>query len=626
MRKKIALCISEIAWDYQETISKKVIECANALNYDVVVICAYGSFNDNIMYAEGEKAAISLIDYSSFAGIIATEDLFDVPGMADEFYEAVAKNATCPVVYLRSKREGCYSILIENTASIETMVRHFTDVHGFKNICYMSGKAGWLDTEQRLNGYLNVMKENSIEVTEHMIFHGDFWRKKGAEAVDWFLNGGNTYPEAIVCANDYMALSVINELNKRGIKVPEQVCVSGFDYVDEANLSEPTLTTLALDFNDLASRAVQIIDKVNNGQKQDYVHFASTKMILQGSCGCGKHSKIEHLSSLIARTHQNVNDTKDVMLSAIDYQDSFTPEEFMNVAYKYRSMAKSDKILFCFNNRNERSSEDVENDCTFTSTMRLRDVFDGDKPVQKNNVVFPRKDLLPSEFWSDEKANNYFFFVLHFKNKVYGYMVTELPKNGWFDINTQDYLVNLSNALENSQVHQSLQLLEEIRDLYQRDSLTGIYNRRGFDKLLKTTFDEAKKEGTNFALISIDMDNLKPINDNFGHSAGDNALTVLASTLYRMMTEGDFCGRVGGDEFAAVIQMTHPNRANEFKEQFLTALIDESSKIPEYSVEASVGICEFAENPSASLISMIQIVDERMYAEKRAKKALLDIN
>ena len=83
-----------------DTITAK----ANSLGYDVIAICSYGSYNDDILYAEGEKSSINLADPSIFDGIIVTEDLFDIPGMGDELYEKLKNEAKCPVVYLRTGR------------------------------------------------------------------------------------------------------------------------------------------------------------------------------------------------------------------------------------------------------------------------------------------------------------------------------------------------------------------------------------------------------------------------------------------------------------------------------------------------------------------------------------------
>ena len=93
MKKKIAVYIGEIGGAFQHTIIKVLEAKAKELSYDIMAICSFGSYNFDLLYAEGEKATIKLIDPSSFDGIIVTEDLFDNPGMGDTLYEKLKKEA-----------------------------------------------------------------------------------------------------------------------------------------------------------------------------------------------------------------------------------------------------------------------------------------------------------------------------------------------------------------------------------------------------------------------------------------------------------------------------------------------------------------------------------------------------
>ena len=620
MRKKLAIYIGEIAGAFQQTIVNVITNKANKIGYDVVVLCSYGTYNDDIMYAEGEKASINLADPSIFDGIIVSEDLFDNPGMGDELYEKLKQEATCPVVYLRTLREGFYSILLENAASIESVVRHFADDHGFNDIVYMSGKVGTLDSVERLKGYMNVMNEKGINVTDHMIFHGDYWRDKGAEALDWFMEGRDTYPQAVVCANDYMALSICEELRQRGVRVPEDVCVSGFDFVQEARAYEPTLTSLEVDFAGMSELAVDIINNVNNGIAEEYIQYMPAKLMLNKSCGCGEQFKISNAAQLIEDNYRHLTSVKNNMLLTMEYQDCFEMNEFMDIADKYRFIVKANRIMFCFNDITEQGSDTVENDSSFTNNMGLFRVFEGKDKTTVCNKVFPRKQLLPEEFWSEDGPNNYFFFTIHYKNIVYGYMVAEDMGDEWFDIYNQAYLLNLGNAIERGNAHRRMEMLEEIRALYQKDSLTGIYNRRGYDRLLRERFAKARDNDVNIGIASIDMDNLKVVNDNFGHSSGDTALKLIAMAIENALDEGEFCARVGGDEFAAVLNIADDNRINRFKSSVYRELRDRSAIIADYKVEASIGIFETAEDKSATLVECMQMADMRMYNEKSAKK------
>lgn len=617
MRKKIAVYIGEVGGTFQHTLMDVITPKANALGYDVLAFCSFGSYNFDILYAEGEKASIYLADPSTFDGIIVTEDLFDVPGMGDELYEKLKMEAKCPVVYLRTQRDGFYSILLENMVSIENMVRHFTDDHGFKDICYMSGKKGNLDAIERMQGFLNVMEEKGIPVTDNMIFHGDFWRDDGEEAIDWFMQGRDKYPEAIVCANDYMALSICDELRSRGVRVPEDVCVSGFDFIEEAKMYEPTLTSLEVDFVGMSERAIDIIHNVNCGIEEEYIQRLPAKLRLNKSCGCGEQQGLGDVAIIIEANYRKTASMKNIMLLGVEYQDCFTLDEYMAAADKFRYCIQADKNFFCLVDRNEEGANDIENDSSFTEQMVLHRVLEGKTDRTICHKEFPRRNLLPDEYWSEDKPNNYFFFTIHFKNIVHGYMVSANPTRDWFDIYTQSYLLNLGTAIENGLVHSRLEQLEEIRALYQKDALTGLYNRRGFEKLLREKFISSRISGEDFSIASIDMDNLKGINDTFGHDAGDNALKNIADALESVMEEGEFCARIGGDEFSAVL---NPNRHLQFKQKFDNAIGERSQKIDDYDLGASVGICDINEDINSTLIGCIKVADTRMYEDKRTKK------
>lgn len=86
--------------------------------------------------------------------------------------------------------------------------------------------------------------------------------------------------------------------------------------------------------------------------------------------------------------------------------------------------------------------------------------------------------------------------------------------------------------------------------LYHEDFLTKLYNRRGFEQFSEEEFAEAKKHNIKTMTLSIDMDNLKYINDIYGHSHGDLALQTIADAMRQACSGCEICARIGGDEFA----------------------------------------------------------------------------
>ena len=619
MKKKIALLQGEVTGKFQEVIMRAVQERANELGYDLIAFCAYGSYNEDVLFGEGEKASSYIIDYSQFDGIIVGEDLFDIAGMADEIYEVIKETATCPVVYMRTRREGFFSILTENYESIKMMTNHFIKDHGFTDICYMSGKKGLLDATERLNGFLDSMSEAGLSVAENDVFYGDYWREKGKAAVNFFMKNRTKYPQAIICANDYMALSICEELSNRGIRVPEDVCVSGFDYVEEARLYQPSITSFEVDFAKMGVEAVNIIDDVHMGVHRDEVTWMLPQIRLHSSCGCGEQLVFDKLAEMREENYYQLFTMKNTMLSNAEYQDAFDEEDYFGVAERYFSIFRGDKIYICVCDSDEEGYMDIENESRFTNRMILKRIFTKGNEAEKLSIVFNRETLLPVEYLRSDGFDNFFVFSLHFKNQVFGYVVAEFPENNWFDIYSQAYLQNLASAMKNAAVQGEIASLEQIKALYQKDTLTGLYNRRGFEKFAREKYEEAQNTDGYLTFVSLDMDGLKYINDTFGHTEGDRAINSIADAIRLTLLEGEVAARVGGDEFVIILCNNIENRDQKFISDFTSIIKDKNEKNSLYPIGASFGMCNLRENPNLSVSALVQKADFAMYENKRSK-------
>ena len=141
--------------------------------------------------------------------------------------------------------------------------------------------------------------------------------------------------------------------------------------------------------------------------------------------------------------------------------------------------------------------------------------------------------------------------------------------------------------------------------------------------MLQERYAIANKEGKTIGIASIDMDNLKIINDTYGHAKGDEALIILARSLCSVLKEDEFCARVGGDEFAAVINISSGDRCTEFRNDLMEALYNSGFVGDECHVDASIGICMNTDKDASSVFACLQIADERMYDEKKNKKKML---
>jgi diguanylate cyclase (GGDEF)-like protein len=150
------------------------------------------------------------------------------------------------------------------------------------------------------------------------------------------------------------------------------------------------------------------------------------------------------------------------------------------------------------------------------------------------------------------------------------------------------------------------------------DELTGLYNRRRFFVLTEQCFKVAVRTKKRPLLLFIDMDNLKWINDHYGHKEGDQALIGLAGILKKTFRESDIIARIGGDEFVVLLEATDEN-----SEALLTRLHenvkDYNAKRSQHILSISLGTAHFDPEHPISIDDLLAKADALMYAQKRRK-------
>lgn len=172
-------------------------------------------------------------------------------------------------------------------------------------------------------------------------------------------------------------------------------------------------------------------------------------------------------------------------------------------------------------------------------------------------------------------------------------------------------------SAEIAELRAQLAAAEKLAD---RDTLTACLNRRGFMRELHRTLSVVERYKRPAAVIYIDLDGFKQVNDTYGHAAGDAVLQHLARVLLDNVRESDAVGRIGGDEFGVVLNDVGAAEAAR-KAEALAAAIDGAAILHEgvaHRVRGSMGlhVLERVEDPETALAR----ADEAMYAEKHARR------
>jgi len=162
---------------------------------------------------------------------------------------------------------------------------------------------------------------------------------------------------------------------------------------------------------------------------------------------------------------------------------------------------------------------------------------------------------------------------------------------------------------------------DELRSLAYTDPLTSLLTRRRFDQALSEELARSQADGGTPALLLVDIDNFKQINDRFGHQAGDRVLVELAGVLRANARETDLLARLGGDEFALLLPETSPAEATAVAERLVRAA--EQHWSPPQEVRATLSIGVAAPHPDRVDLDpakLYQRADKALYEVKRARR------
>jgi diguanylate cyclase (GGDEF)-like protein len=162
---------------------------------------------------------------------------------------------------------------------------------------------------------------------------------------------------------------------------------------------------------------------------------------------------------------------------------------------------------------------------------------------------------------------------------------------------------------------------ERIENLAQNDSLTGLYNLRMFNEVWQREHQACERDGGVYALLMIDIDKLKEINDIFGHEAGNSALTLVAQCLQRSIRNTDHAARFGGDEFAVLLPGASPEVAEavikRVRHNVYKTTLDLRSRMIRCTV--SIGVVNYPKD-AKDMRDLRSLADDNMYRDKELRR------
>jgi signal transduction histidine kinase/DNA-binding LacI/PurR family transcriptional regulator len=220
-----------------------------------------------------------------FDGLLLTADVANGVSEADlKKFRSVHENV--PIVTQSVPLENATMFVPDNTEGMRALVRHLIEEHGYKRIAFIKGIDGQLDAEQRFQAYKDELKAHNLRFDKDMVVDGDFTPESGRDAISTLLDERKLRFQALVATNDRMAFGALEALQQRGVRVPDDVAVTGFDDLREAQSIGVPLTTVRQSFYTIGRNALQALLKRINGDTVQKQIITPTQVLVRWSCGC----------------------------------------------------------------------------------------------------------------------------------------------------------------------------------------------------------------------------------------------------------------------------------------------------------------------------------------------------
>ncbi len=619
------ICLAGIQDDHIENITRIVSSALNAKGFKVMIFNAFTNAYFDTPYAKGESAVFDIINFDIVDVLVILPETIKNTNLCNKIAQR-AITAGTPVLVLDGTIDGCTNITYEYKKSMEDVVEHIVTEHGCTDLFFIAGIRNNSFSDERIAAFKRVLDRHGIPFDEDtMLDYGDFWSVPTEEAVERLLSREKKLPQAIICANDSMAVTAMKVLSDHSVNVPEDVTVTGFDAILQKRIYSTTrLTTSAVNCEELAQAVSEAAYGYINNKKMPSEIKVSLSFVHGQSCGCRDFDE-EYTDDMI--------DQMNKYNTALSDAESRIASFFTKVAYSstIEELASSMRDFMnyrswlCINDDLLSEEADLSQRIhgSFTENMTAYVMRHWDE--YEYDLKYKAETMLPKLGTMLKRYNTVVFLPIHFQEQAAGYyaaVADDLLMGPGSFYYVQRLVNSIEQALENFRTEYLLKKVnEELLQTQSIDPLTGLYNRRGYFEYIDKQIEKYKKKDV--VMITCDMDRLKQINDTYGHSEGDIAITTVAKAIKNGCGKNGVCARFGGDEFMLTAMRSDCKRELPKIIGEIQTYIDKfnrSSGKP-YEVSISVGGSYGTVSSTEDINELIRSTDQLMYEQKRLKKA-----
>ena len=608
--RNIAFFLGELQLDSQRKVLEGIAEAAKKDGNNVVVYVLTLATNDE--FNEGESSAALLDDFSVYDGFIIYSESIYSEKIRGQLIDKILSQHK-PSASIDFPIEGMINVSSDNEGAMRLLVKHIINDHKVKTINFIGGPEDSIDAVTRRRVLLEEMERAGLTFSADRYYEGDYYARSGRAAVRYYEKKGLLSADAYICANDQMALGAYYALSDRGIKVPDDTILSGYDNIFEAANHYPRITTVTRFEENLGEAAYTSVINAVEGRDYDQDPVIISNPVFAESCGCDAVRPVNHRIVVNQYSRNKLREARYAeMISelTVELTNARSSDDLCNALRPVIPELGGDAFCMIISDGEEKGA---------TPEGRVNGInyYNGEfYDISKDHVVnnHPRFD-------PHSGGNLYVLYALHYVKRYYGLVIIRNSTMPLFSEFYRVLMMTLSTTLEQvSNVRKMEHMIKTLDDMWVFDPMTHVYNRAGFFKFSENLAKEAGAKKENMYFIFLDLDGLKKVNDVQGHETGDRMICDMADLLRKTRNKEELLMRYGGDEFV-VFGKGKSVAEVEIDVARIRKAMDEVNRsgTRPYKIDASIGYHMVPYDNEKPLSALIELADQEMYKEKREK-------
>ncbi|MCQ2467659.1 MAG: GGDEF domain-containing protein [Clostridia bacterium] len=564
MKRRVAVFANGWSDEYLKNAMEGVQKCAKEKNVDILLFIEYASTTDDVDYAQGDVNILNLPDLDRFDGFILFGNTLNNRGELSILKERILKTNK-PAVCLEYELDGMDCICTDNYSGMRELCEHIIGDHNARDIVFISGDEENLENIDRKRALTDVLAEYGETLKDENVIVGGWSYYNVRQLIPEFLRK-HKLPDAFVCANDVMAMGTIYALNLLGYSVPSDVIVTGFDNIISAQTYNPIITTVDRGWQIRSIEGLNHLIDLMDGAPRKGIMKKASRLFKGESCGCSVSAELkQHQAEFINNAYavpvertmfdwhlQAIDTVANDVCSMEEVSERFANlfDETSEIGYR---MYEGDTFCICLDESFVDSIVGANAPRCFGYGDRMDVIF-----AMRGGKILPRQSIVTSYIYPvfdtpDEPSNIYMVAPLHNNGSVIGYAVfkNQYKMINMYYLNT--WLAHLSKAIVRAkQCIEVDYMTKKINEMSLRDELSGLLNRKGYEKRAIPFLEQIRADGKSGVLMVVDINKMKMINDVYGHLQGDLAIRLVSKSIMATIPSSWYGVRYGGDEFVII--------------------------------------------------------------------------